>query len=524
MKQEQSQKSLLYEEIKRQLDQMRADLCRPQGDEAQDVESNSYSERIHSLFENEPLRDWVFGPFRAIFSFCGPVSEAQIRSTITSVALANAFMASLPGKLGVGVLVSMALESYMALQIAKHLGVRGLLFPKEPRRLLATLGGTTLVIFFLFRQFLGFAFSLFSIVGFLPATFLAELAVTNFVGVLFWVGYKEVLEERPFSIPKRSVHFLLKESMNLLKHQWSVLKRIANKKNIKTVARRLKAWLLGDLSRGPGRLSDDVFVPAAMASVVAKDFGVMKGPVGEQFLHSIRDLYPVLQEADEARISEYFQEFDEAQMRGAMSQIKGRLHERIVELVENSDGDVWSAQIHEDPYYPSTDIVFENSETGESYAVSLKATDQVSYVEHALARYPEDPVMVTDEVAGKMEEDDRVFPSGVRNEHLNEVTQNNFDHLLERAQPSHLDVATGVVGGTALASAVTLWPFVAAWMKGAITMGQVEEASKKILGSSGKRLIPRLVGALAFGPLYLWYAMARGIMTLSKMADEGSSS
>lgn len=47
-----------------------------------------------------------------------------MRTTITSVALANEIMAGLPGKLGIGVWICMALEVWMAFKIARLIGIK----------------------------------------------------------------------------------------------------------------------------------------------------------------------------------------------------------------------------------------------------------------------------------------------------------------------------------------------------------------------------------------------------------------
>ena len=36
-----------------------------------------------------------------------------------------------------------------------------------------------------------------------------------------------------------------------------------------------------------------------------------------------------------------------------------------------------------------------------------------------------------------------------------------------------------------------------------------------VLYASGSRLASRLFGAISFGPIYLWYALARGVMSIS---------
>ena len=220
-------------------------------------------------------------------------------------------------------------------------------------------------------------------------------------------------------------------------------------------------------------------------------------------------------------IADHFRGFSDKRLEGVLNQVKGRLHERIVEAVENTDGDEWIARLHDDPYHRSTDIVFENTETGDTFEVSLKATDNPAYVEHALSRYPESPVMATSEAADAFDGDERVASSGFADEEMERVTGENFEALIERTEPSRLDAFGGVMGGASLAAAAALWPFVAAWMRDRISREQLDAACLRILGASGRRIIPRLAGAIAFGPIYMWYALARGVMSLSDAAHLG---
>ena len=79
--------------------------------------------RVMALFDNLSLRDFVLEPIKGVFLVQDGDAERAIRQTITTVAVANMVMAGLPGKLGVGVFVSMALEGWMAWVIASRVGI-----------------------------------------------------------------------------------------------------------------------------------------------------------------------------------------------------------------------------------------------------------------------------------------------------------------------------------------------------------------------------------------------------------------
>ena len=50
--------------------------------------------------------------------------DKEIYAIITQVSVANAILAGIPGKLGIGVFVCIALEFYMALAIARRIGFK----------------------------------------------------------------------------------------------------------------------------------------------------------------------------------------------------------------------------------------------------------------------------------------------------------------------------------------------------------------------------------------------------------------
>ena len=89
--------------------------------EAREWFKNNLS-RVKALFDNYTLRDFIFEPFKAVFDTPAKTIDKNIYSVITQVAIINAVLAGLPGKMGVGVYEVMALEGWMALCIARHVG------------------------------------------------------------------------------------------------------------------------------------------------------------------------------------------------------------------------------------------------------------------------------------------------------------------------------------------------------------------------------------------------------------------
>ena len=175
-------------------------------------------DRIRSLFEDPYIRDVVFAPIKTAIKLTDATTDGQVRSTIASVALANSVMAGLPGKLGVGVWVSMALEAWMALRIARLVGIE----VKKPADIFAYFGAFSIAIGTIgwgFVHLLRFVFSLVVLIPGVPATFISELIVSNLVGVLFWVGFKEAHSSGSFSVPRRMLNRVRRLTSELVRHQ-----------------------------------------------------------------------------------------------------------------------------------------------------------------------------------------------------------------------------------------------------------------------------------------------------------------
>ena len=101
--------------------------------------------------------------------------------------------------------------------------------------------------------------------------------------------------------------------------------------------------------------------------------------------------------------------------------------------------------------------------------------------------------------------------SGFNNYDIEEITADNFDLLLLDLDHQLMESAATA---TLLAAAVTLWPFVAAFKRDAISKEQLETACVKVFGEAGKKLVARLVATAVFGPVYMWYVLAKFVMDL----------
>ena len=186
---------------------------------------------------------------------------------------------------------------------------------------------------------------------------------------------------------------------------------------------------------------------------------------------------------------------------------------------ENLDGDQWKAKMHTDESFPGSDIILTNEETNQQIEISLKAVsqDNTEIIERALAKYPDLPIMTTDEAAELYQDHNMVFGSGIKNEDLHDITEKNIDILLNKIKP--VNEYQVVIGGIVVGTVVALWPFVIAYLRGRISKNKLEKVFEHTMGKSGITLASRLSYAIVFGPLFAWYLLARGVKGIVKMAE-----
>jgi hypothetical protein len=477
-------------------------------------------DRIRQMFSEKSVREIVFAPILSAIKLPDESEDTNIRTTIATVALANAVMAGLPGRLGVGVYVSMALEAWMALRIAQHIGLADQfkkpsdIFKKE---FLGAFGGVILTIGWGFIHLLRFVFSIIVLIPGIPATFVAEIIVTNLIGVLFWVGFEELQQNDKFHVPRHLWNRVRHQTIELVKFQTKALKETCSPEKIKLVGERAKAFLSGDVIL-PNSAPAELFVTVAMYHLLKHDFSSLKGPLGDIFYQSIRDRWSTdLSSATREEIANHMSLYDESQMIGVLNVIKGKMFERLVEIDENTDGDNWSATLHSDESHPGSDIIFSNLDTGDTIEVSLKAVKNTSIIEHALLKYPDIPILTTSEMEAPLGGLESVSISEISNDELNANAAELFEEMMAANSQvtEHMDTVLGVSAGTGIVGVTKLWPFVAAYMRNKISKDHLEKAFVGILGTEGKELAKRIALGTVFGPIYIWYLLARGVMLLT---------
>jgi len=482
---------------------------------------DSNKDKIKALFSDGSVKEFVFEPFMGVINSPSNSIDKDIYSIITKVAIVNCVLAGLPGQLGIGVFVAMAMEIWMGYEIAKHVGIK-IDKPSDVWKYFGTLAALIGGALLAFKTLLGFAFSLFALISPVNPLIPAELFVTDFVGILLWQGFYLVSKGGNFK--DVGLGKSTKVTIGLFKHQWGLLKNVLNKENIKKVGKRLKCFLTGDMTLDPKTVrleNGEMLSTVAMAYLLSGHYDKLQGPLGEVFLEAIRLRWSAQfsEDASVEEIAERFREYSPDQIDGVINTVKGKMFEILVTQEENLDGDQWTAKMHTDESFPGSDITFRNSHTGEEVEVSLKAVSESNpqIIEEALARYPDIPIMATDEVAELFADDPRVFGSSVLNVNLENITNERFEELVETIRP--INQTEVIVGGITVGIMTALWPFVMGYLRGFITKTQLEMVFVKVLGSGAKKLVSRLLWGAILGPVFAWYLLARGVKSTVEVAE-----
>ena len=476
--------------------------------------------KVKELLEETPLSKFVLEPFYGVFDNSPDILRSDVYNIITKVAIINAVLAGLPGKMGVGVYVAMALELWMAVRIAQYVGLKDIKNASDIARYVGLFASTGLIILEGFKMIIGSLYSVVSlVVPIINPLIILEIIATNLIGLIFLFGFKNVLYAKKFG----EIRYLSLLSMtkDLSLHQFHFLKNVVNTENLKIVGGRLKTFFLGEFPVDAKTINGEVFSTVAMAYLIAGQHEKLEGPLGEAFVQAIRLRWSsqLGETASIEEISEHFQQYDISQLEGATNTIKGKMFEILVTDQENTDSDNWTAKMHEDESFPGSDIIFINSETNETLEVSLKAVsaDNSFIIEDALAKYPDLPIMSTDEVANLYADNPNVFGSGFTNKDLDGITNEKLQILISQMEP--INAKEVVVGGITMSTFAALWPFEMAYLRGRISREQLELVFLQVMGDSGAKLVSRLSWAVVLGPMFAWWLLARGVGGMVDMAS-----
>ena len=144
-------------------------------------------------------------------------------------------------------------------------------------------------------------------------------------------------------------------------------------------------------------------------------------------LFALRRSDPDLANASEAELSAYLDDYDPEQLKGIANNVKGIYHEQLWVEQYNANHETTRAEIFGATNHAGADVRIIDVNTGEVVAeYQLKATDNVTYVNEHIIRYPDVEVILTDEVAARVE---GVQASGNLNADLSQTVDSDIDAL-----------------------------------------------------------------------------------------------
>ncbi len=206
------------------------------------AETSVSLEKITKLFTDESVRDRVLEPFKELFTR-NDDAEDKVRGIITQAAVVSAVTAGAGQGAGFGQNLSLSMETYMAYRIAKYEGM-DISGPKDAMKYFGPLSAILGNISWIFKVIIGVLFSAFS--PFLPKinpAVLAELMVTDFIGVVFWSGFQQFKMSGKFGMPASVGTKLMDETKKLADFQMQRAAELLTAENIRVCAGKLAEFL-----------------------------------------------------------------------------------------------------------------------------------------------------------------------------------------------------------------------------------------------------------------------------------------
>jgi hypothetical protein len=189
-----------------------------------------------------------------------------------------------------------------------------------------------------------------------------------------------------------------------------------------------------DLAEERSALVDDQRAMYAIGGVFAALLSrqALDGSVeSEMVVSALRRSASRLNDATDGELTDYLSEMSDRQRSALASNVKGIYHELSFVWHYNEGHTDTFARLYESTNHAGADAQILDSHSGEILGVvQLKAVSSPQSVNAHLARYPDIPVHVTDEVASKFDRAD-VTPSGFNNDTLTARVHVDLDKLTD---------------------------------------------------------------------------------------------
>lgn len=196
---------------------------------------------------------------------------------------------------------------------------------------------------------------------------------------------------------------------------------------------------------------DEALILAAYAKCC-----LMQSPLNSEELtvmNAFKRANPKYADFSQQQLGDLFSSLNENQLSGFVNNTKGVLHEIQFVEMENSDGDVVTAELYEAINNPGYDVVLTNNSTGEIIDLQLKASDDSAYINNWIEKH-DGEIKVTSEVAERM----GIESSGISNDEITANTENFIDKLIDVADSDDLWNYIPAIGAISLAIVIRgLW-------------------------------------------------------------------
>jgi len=179
---------------------------------------------------------------------------------------------------------------------------------------------------------------------------------------------------------------------------------------------------------------DEVAIITSIAALASTDDIEALSEQDALILASLRRTNSSLADQPIEEVQNYLSSLDEDQIPGLVSNVKGVAHEMEFLRLENDDGDSIYASMFASPSHSDTDILFTDMETGDSWEVQLKATDNSAYVQDWIDTHPDGEIVVTEEIAERM----GLLSSGISNEELTTDVSDFVSKMIDQADTADI--------------------------------------------------------------------------------------
>ena len=237
---------------------------------------------------------------------------------------------------------------------------------------------------------------------------------------------------------------------------------------------------------------DNLLIVSTLAKIAWEDLSGLDEKE-TYILEALKRANPALEDKNLNDLSDYLQTLDDSQLMGLSNNVKGILHEIQFVEVENSDGDSVSAAMFTNTNHSGTDIFLTDNNTGEISEIQLKATGSQSYVQEWIDEHPDGEILVTQEIAEKMD----LETSGQSNEELTTNVNEFVQKLVELDNNNSLwDYFPGL---PAISISIAAFKLFQLYRKGEISM---EVFKLKFLKLTGMKVIKfSIIAALMMIPV-----------------------